>query len=103
MKMPEEIKKGLENCCAGICSGCPYGEECEKHLAGGGDMIPADVVFIDDALAYIQQLERERDAAVRDLEANKRCETCMYYTPDYFCLGCRNGSNWQWRGVREVE
>jgi hypothetical protein len=53
-------------------------------------------------LEKIVQLERERDAAVRDLEANKRCETCMYYTPGYFCLGCRNGSDWQWRGVEGV-
>ena len=108
-RTPEEIKKGLE-CCSvdGLsCSNCSYCVSCD-----------ADIHALErDALAYIQQLEnhigeltemvhqleRERDAAVSDLENNKRCETCINYTPGYFCLGCRQGSNWQWRGVQEVE
>lgn len=57
-RTPEEIKKGLE-CCAeyGNCSeGCPYNliKDCGHDL-------------YSDALALIQQLERERDAAVEDL------------------------------------
>lgn len=101
-RTPEEIKRGLE-CCKPVwvdnhwktCdTKCPYiddvGGFCRAQLMA-------------DALALIQQLERERDAAVSDLENNKRCETCINYTPGYFCLGCRQGSNWQWRGVQEVE
>ena len=51
MKTPEEIKKSLE-CCAQFleCRHCPYnGEKCTVESSM-------------DALAYIQQLERERDA-----------------------------------------
>ena len=57
-RTPEEIKKGLE--CCGMawkpvdCEGCLY----TGRLRCGNEMH-------DDALAYIQQLERERDAAVR--------------------------------------
>ena len=98
MKTPEEIKKGLY-CCTNDEDGCNC-EHCPYNLG----LLESGCIamFAADALAYIQQLERERDAAVRDLEANKRCETCMYYTPGYFCLGCRNGSEWQWRGVEGV-
>lgn len=56
MKTPDEIKKGLELCCEGKCSECPYREECDEHLACGGDMLPADVV-LNDISALIQQLE----------------------------------------------
>ena len=94
-RTPEEIKEGLEYCVSESvlsCDECPYaGKPCDS------------MQMLKDALAYIQQLERERDAAVSDLENNKRCETCINYTPGYFCLGCKQGSNWQWRGVQEVE
>lgn len=50
-----------------------------------------------------EAMKRERDAAVEDLGANKRCETCKHYSPGYFCLGCMRGNNWQWRGVQEGE
>lgn len=109
MKTPDEIKKGLECCIVGECSKCPYMQECDDHLDKGGDMVPADVVLAD-VLSLIQQLERERDqykrerdAALADLAENRRCETCKYYTPGYFCIGCRNGDQWEWRGVQEVE
>ena len=125
MKTHEEIKKELERCTTYIygfpCEGCLYGIDAEKAES---DCVDA---LLKDALAYIQQLEaridtltakavlfdaavdagekykRERDTAVRVLEENKRCETCMHYSPGYFCTGCMRGSNWQWRGVQEVE
>ena len=102
MKTPEEIKEGLE-CCAeyGNCSkGCPYNpiKDCGHDL-------------YSDALTYIQQLERERDAAVKDIP--RICEFCKRNSTKYLadgmiddvCLTCLNGVhfNWQWRGVQEVE
>ena len=115
----EEIKKGLE-CCdvKHSCFECPYRSD---------DMNCCEQPAID-TLALIQQLIRERDEARNDLdtinyantelhsayEAMKRerdaavedmkhmhlaCETCIHYTPGYFCPGCRSRSNWQWRGV----
>lgn len=56
-----------------------------------------------DALAYFQQLERERDAAIADLAEKPRCENCKHFTPGYFCIGCRRGERWEWRGVAEAE
>ena len=52
-RTPEEIKKGLE-CCSvhDKCDKCPY------------DGMPCNDLELErDALAYIQQLERERDEA----------------------------------------
>ena len=54
MKTPNEIKKGLECCTVEYCyrtqKGCPYRDYslCVQNVCA-------------DALAYIQQLERERD------------------------------------------
>lgn len=102
-KTPDEIKKGLELCYEDIdCSECPYLDECF-----GNDEDPFGAVM-PDALAYIQQLERERDAAVADI--HKTCSTCKHYyynrqdddTAD--CLwfdGCKSEDHWQWRGVKE--
>ena len=58
MKTPEEIKKGLE-CCASFLFDCPH---CSYYEVGDGDCV--DEVK-RDALHYIQQLEAERDAAVK--------------------------------------
>lgn len=63
MKTPEEIKRGLEiaktNClyvegCEGIC---PYNKNCDVSDQDKMAEIPRAIV--SDALAYIQQLERE--------------------------------------------
>lgn len=113
MKTPEEIKEGLE-CCAeyGNCSkGCPYNtiKDCGHDL-------------YSDALAYIQQLERERDAAVAqlkevDVSSYFECAHCKHEelcdSPVWPCNDCDNeecpchtcseGSNWQWCGAQEVE
>ena len=102
MKTPEEIKKGLECCKSNpTCSICPYYNEDDCQ------------VMESDALAYIQQLERERDAAVKDLEAmggdRPCCGTCLHEncgTNEEPCSSCWAGyliNQWQWRGVQEVE
>lgn len=49
----------------------------------------------------IEQLVRERDAAVKDLfeEADSRLNTCLYCKKDADCvLDCDNAL-WEWRGV----
>ena len=104
MKTPDEIKKGLKCCAYETCNGCPYAED---GCATNREMI--------DALEYIQQLERERDAAVKQLQtASRPCNSCKYgdeiVENDTVCKECkivmRNGNfyydHWQWRGV-EVE
>ncbi len=98
---PDEIKKAMQGCHSfEMCSLCPYFSlsvtlGCKRRRNA-------------DALAYIQQLERERDAAVADI--CKTCSTCKHYyynrqdddTAD--CLwfdGCKNEDHWEWRGVKE--
>ena len=111
MKTPDEIKKGLECCIPRYesnhwvtCSDeCPYRSEgafCRN-------------VMQNNVRAYIHQLERERDAAVEDLEtmgeARAYCDTCLHNNTNHKeepCSSCMSGyliNNWQWRGVQEVE
>ena len=112
MKTPEEIKKGLE-CCLGDthayhCDECPYADD-ESEVDDGCD--DNGIQLLEDALAYIQQLEAERDAAVALIP--RACAYCKWYGtkhggfhPD--CKnpnGCRNVSGintgWQWRVQKE--
>ena len=102
MKTPEEIKKGLELCSVGNmreCMQCPYpiGFECFEQP-------------MKDALAYIQQLEsrlaqveRERDAAVKDC-SRFPCATCSDKENGDLCHHCNvcrdtTRTNYEWRGV----
>ena len=100
MRTPDEIKKGLECCTMPDFRNCPYDSE------------PSCVVKNEDALAYIQQLEsrlaqaeRERDAAVRDLQKISFCEDCKHLGKSKKRNPCRECQenykekpNWQWRG-----
>ena len=105
-RTPEEIKRGLECCNADVCykvqGECPY------------DRISTCVrLMCADTLAFIRQLERERDAAVNDLETmgedRAYCDTCLHNNTDHKaepCSSCMSGyliNNWQWRGVQEVK
>lgn len=107
-RTPEEIKQGLECCSIDkvYCSlECPYVSKC--HLDG------EPRAFVKDALALInqlmkdnQQLERERDAAVKYLAVSRYCMTCIYdnVLKCDKCKGCfmtTTRPNWQWRGVQE--
>lgn len=105
IKTPDEIKKGMK-CCSGVgrCFlECPYYNgntniECIRHKSA-------------DALAYIQQLERERDAVVADIP--RACGYCKWFeinrggnmTECHNPNGCRNisgvNTGFEWRGVKE--
>ena len=107
MRKPEEIKKGLECCMVEECFGekenCPY--TADPALCVG--------VMCEDALAYIRQLEAERDAAVACLKkaANEKgeCFGCKWYNgknctnPDYKMLCSSHDDKWEWRGVTKEE
>ena len=108
MKTPEEIKKGLECClvCRDYrdCLICPYGKPKKRGV------LPCECEVKQDTFAYIQQLERERDAAVKALHGDcwecvhrgmrEVCYDCVHFSP--FTDDWKNDS-WQWRGVQEVE
>lgn len=108
MKTPEEIKKGLECCTCqdgdGCSDMCPYSGRC--------DIDPN--ALERDALAYIEQLERERDAAIKDIESlrvstwsSDWCNFCKHHEPDGQCYrkcltgGCGWGYGWEWRGSQD--
>ena len=105
MKTPDEIKKGLFCCWEDGCTTCPYDDDCTISEN-----------FMDvarDALTYIQQLEyrlaqveRERDAALHDI--NRCCGTCKHFQNEEDdctaeeCIGSyMEPSCWEWRGVCE--
>lgn len=93
-KTPDEIKKALYQCGRGefTCSECAYYDESEKRAGCG-------YVLNLHALAYIEQLERERDAAVAILRS-MHCDTCIHDEHDLIpneCLDCVNYCNWEWR------
>lgn len=63
MKTPEEIKRGLECCVVDVdrvarCGDCPYAAECGVGV----------VELESDALAYIEQLEAEREGLLQKLQ-----------------------------------
>ena len=108
---PDEIKKGL-------------GDPVPVHFHVGNPephLTPLAYRTLEelfaDALAYIQQLEAERDAAVEIIKKKVGCEACKCYglctvpLPDCGecvhencpCHTCCGRSNWQWRGVQKEE
>lgn len=113
MKTPDEINMNAENAFVLREAAKAHGMGYYDHLAHGGKGDPAEERWIEalnagaDALAYIQQLERERDAAVEDICMGVCCETCIYADTDATeppCVTCARGygfANWQWRGVKE--
>lgn len=99
MKNPDEIKKGLE-------------EEIPVHYHIDGEPRLTPRMLMDmqwlhkDALALIQQLQAERDAAVAGLKSNCVCPECKYFSDDIQepCRGCKpNDSKFEWRGVQKEE
>ena len=107
---PETIQEFLSRC-EGTktekCAACTYRIRCN---------------FEEYALAYIQLLERERDAILKDLKEADRieCDHCKHYAycqdcceavefdckkcdAECKCKDCINNINWEWRGIQEDE
>jgi hypothetical protein len=96
MKTPDEIKKGLAYCARLVC---PL-DECPFYKIEGSCALAKNL----EALAYIQQLERERDAAVGDMKNSRDCQCCKHYDVkwDEPCVHCDHDNNcFEWRGVKE--
>lgn len=105
-RTPEEIKSALA-ADYGCCSECEYGKLTYDKPYGCAERALKQQAA-EDALAYIQQLERERDAAVEILHDFKMCAGCNHKG----CADCRwfddmtmknkdLRDNWQWRGVQK--
>lgn len=109
MKTPDEIKKGLR-CPAWVRNHHLPCSECDYH---GREKPPCAIAVHEDAFAYIQQLEAERDAAVKDLEEAKDCINCKHEcgckAANYDCRNCNvvdcpcKKCQYEWRGVQKEE
>lgn len=58
--------------------------------------------LIESLSAELEQVKRERDAAVEDMV--RLCAICVHCRgcdewDDEVCMTCNNKSKWQWRGV----
>lgn len=60
--------------------------------------------IIESLSDQLEQVTRERDAAMEDLEMLADCETCIHDDDEAceHCCDCITRGNWQWRGA-EVE
>lgn len=57
-------------------------------------------LLLQEQEAELEQVKRERGAAIRDLEMVAVCDTCVHeHKPS--CPGCNDAENWQWRGQKE--
>ena len=103
MKTPDEIKKGLE------CARAKVDGRCDAYVACVCCPYFSEAQYPEDIIAYIQQLERERDAAVEQLKEVDRlelfcCSHCKHEELDDFsCTTCIHMSNWEWIGAQEVK
>lgn len=103
MKTPDEIKRGLA-CCLSIFKDDQATRKYNERIL--------------DVLAYIKQLERERDAAVKDMHEAQGCLCliCKSFVPaqsgakKYTCKAFGNHvfeseplicGQFEWRGVEE--
>lgn len=106
-RSPEEIKKGLK-CCVAKVKGLTV-KDCDVDCTYFHEGVFCKNMLHGDAIRIIQQLEsrlaqaeRERDAAVMDLEnvielsaiVNLDCEFCKHMDRPT-CEEC----GWEWRGV----
>lgn len=71
-----------------------------NHIADAADAI-------EELVTKCHQLEKERDAAVKEIARYACCGSCRYNDGDKekeLCLDCNwdwKHSNWEWRGVQD--
>lgn len=67
---------------------------------------PESLPVVQQLRAELEKVKAERDAAVKDLkecaiEIEADCMYCSHEINGTLCRNCMNGSNWEWRGVKE--
>lgn len=112
--MTEEAKRcvvALRTKCReeGSCDVCGKNSFC--HVHGDEELSDLAADLIESLSAELEQVKRERDAAVEDLRkvclATEVCFCCKSRNTDYTeyvsndCMDCIKHCNWQWRGVKE--
>ena len=59
---------------------------------------------ISELAQKVNQLQRERDAAIHDVADAKRCRLCKHGQRGFIprdCFSCAGKSNFEWRGLCE--
>lgn len=109
--MTDEVKRcvvALRTKCReeGSCNVCGKNSFC--HLHGDEELSDLAADLIESLSEELEQVKRERDAAVEDLRkvcrAVRVCFCCKSREAEYVsndCMDCINGCNWQWRGVKD--
>lgn len=104
MKKPEEIKIALRICVQhdrNKCDECPYDKKCGRK----------DVGLLQDAIAYIQQLEET--ITLMKVQMHGDCGVCKHRTGFdiegaimsrlcYECLRKETRPNWEYEGLPEL-
>lgn len=85
-------------------------KELIEELRGGAEWAEANIYqvpimlpnYLAQAAGAIEQLAKERDAALADLSEFRVCKTCKNLH-DGICtkLSCSMCSKWEWRGVQK--
>ncbi len=131
MKTPEEIRKAMSYCCMKImCGKCPYKRSIDEIKCDGllcyeklnkdvreyigqlestyGQVSKAlcgkDSATLEEILEAVNQLKRERDAAIEalrktDVDCNHCKHECFEDDVPNICHDCIKNCNWEWRGV----
>ena len=100
MKTPDEIKKGLVEAIAETFWAAKDGDA--HDLKDACDVAHTSMTT---AMIYIQHLEAERDAAVKDIyRSGFICKNfgrseCL----NTVCAECAGWCNWEWRGVQKED
>lgn len=105
MKLPEDIKRALG--CGATSYSC---KECAYNTDNCFDEVEMDALkYIEQLESRLVQVEKERDAALKDLKSIGECWYCKYdklntknHMPD-ICRRCCSKNNFEWRGVCEEE
>ena len=93
------------------CHDCPAYTACPTGTAGWNNECIFDTAadLIESLSADLEQVKRERDAAVEALQDSVLCEECEHYEKSMQeepCNACMKSPycfkpNWRWRGVKE--
>ena len=131
-KTPEEIKKGLNvlyppsvntsyeeyvKAISCIPDALAYIQQLEERLAIVSHERNCMRITRNQLETQVEQLKRERDAAIKEIESSQCCTFCKHMPPDEkcgdlltcfecedtdcVCKTCVSGEKLEWRGVKE--
>lgn len=118
MKTPDEIKNGLRGCAdKGNCEWCSLARECEedadalayitqleKNYDGLDELFRDAVVERNELAKRLAQLEREKQAMLRDMQMYSMCGACKHFVdgkkcPMYDDCDYAKVGRFEWRGI----